>query len=77
MFLGTARTSVECFYKKLSGGSRLLIVSLGSGGSEERVRTLFRHLHHEQFFAFFGFAYMRRNEWVLLQGKRIVSRQGI
>ena len=53
----------------------MLIVSLGSEGSEERVRTLFRHLHDEQFFAFFGFAYMRRNEWVLLQGKRIISRQ--
>jgi hypothetical protein len=28
-------------------------------------RTLLRHLYYEQFFAFFGFAYMRRNEWVL------------
>ena len=46
-------------------------------GSGDRVRTLFRHLHHEQFFAFFGFAYMRRNEWVLLRVKRIVSRQEV
>lgn len=63
MFLGTARTSVKCFYE-----NSVLIVSLRSGsgvGSGERVRTLFRHLHHKQFFAFFGFAYMRRNEWIL------------
>ena len=75
MFLGTARTSVECFFKKKI--SRWLAVFDCLGGSGEKVRALFRHLHHEQLFAFFGFAYMRRNEWILLQGKRIVSRQGI